>query len=603
MGDLRFSRRSVLPGPSGRRLLIGLVITALAMVLSVLPASAESGGPATPSISGLDTNGYLVWSPPSVGDAALITGYRITADDGTDPVETYDVAAGATYFLLPALPVGPYTVSLYAESGSGESAPASVSYYSCAVPDSPTDVQVGQLPNGHFGIWWTPPIDWGGPGDSYSLTQAGTQQQIGKVQTADNNFFDVSDLSAGTYTFQLQAHNQAYWSPPITLTFTVPRPPRVPAAVSDIELTDSDNSTNVTWTDGDDGGGHTITYMNVDGSGSDDFDLSATSEIIRWPAGNTYEGMSLYPLPRPDGAHVLDLGVKNTRGPSPESFVTFMHGSGPVPFQQVSVSPLGLVSWGHPADVSSDNEPMTSQSVYIGGVLVASGLAPSVRTYQLTSLPLADIVEVSAVGPDGESFSPPAPFTLTFATSISATVTRPLRDGELDLQWEANGFATSYEAWVQPSSEDGYWVTVPFGQTSLALKGLPGDGLVRIEFDGVADRNELFLSLSGTPWAAVPTSLTDVPRRPATSGATTRATIALKRGPASGSLPLASARVSLWEAEGGKWRFVRHLRTDASGFTSFGRSWNPAVRYRVSFAKQSVRGVGYAASTLEVPQP
>jgi hypothetical protein len=157
-------------GRAVKRSLITLVTVATASIGLALPVSADTGPPSKPTGLTASSDGLIQWDPPSAEDAASVTGYLLTADDGTEPSLAVNLPPDATSYQLVISPEEMYRISLVAMSDSGTSAPAWWGICLCQAPDAPSDFQLGTLPNGHYGVSWVPPADWGGPKHHYDVS-------------------------------------------------------------------------------------------------------------------------------------------------------------------------------------------------------------------------------------------------------------------------------------------------------------------------------------------------------------------------------------------------------------------------------------------------
>ena len=595
--------------------LIALLVASTAIVGVALPASADTGPPSRPTGLTISNDGLIQWDPPSAEDAASVTGYHLTADDGTDTGVAVDLPPDATSYQIVVVPEEMYRVSLVATSDSGDSTRAWWGLCLCQAPDVPTDFRLGTLPNGHYGVSWVPPADWGGPKHRYdaSLDGYAIYPTMG-AGSGDRDYVDLSNQYPRKHSLRVIAANDLYKATPVVVDADVPLPPRLPGPIALINVEDAEHQVNpsippadwlVTFA-ADDGGGMENVRFAIDGFLATSYTTTPTTALVTYP----YIGDA---LPR-FGPHVLTVWGENERGVGPVTAMTIMRGTGPLPFQHVSVTSTGLVSWSEPLLASGVHEAMTSQIINVDGSGIAQ-VSPDVRTYQLTGFSTgatsSHVITVIAyedawTNPAAQSPSPPFTFTLDGIQPDSVAVSRPLADRSLLVRWHQPhpdsllGYVVTATA---ISNDDGRpyvaaTVSRPGSATAATLTGLPTDQPVSIHVEARSAAGTYAADGSGQAWDAVPTTLrlyrTHIV---GTRGKQYHAAIWLRRGDKTFSGWLPGARGSLYVKDGTKWRFVAHAVTDVHGKAFVNVRKDRSAYYRLTFPAQRVGGVRYLGSS------
>ena len=245
MGD--WSDRTTMRKGHKRASIALLVATAASMVLA-LPAQADAAPRDRPTGLAFNQAHVLSWGAPPPEDAAIITGYRLTADDGTDPEFTAELPADATQYQIELPGSRRYQVVLIAESAAGDSPPTVTWACVCQAPTAPTDFQFGTLANGHFGVSWAPPADWGGPDHRYDVSFVGeTGYPYLDVQSGDRDWIDLSDQVAQGHSLRVVAINAALSGTPVVVDAEVPLPPRLPGPITIVQATESPFGYSPSW--------------------------------------------------------------------------------------------------------------------------------------------------------------------------------------------------------------------------------------------------------------------------------------------------------------------------------------------------------------------
>ena len=601
---------------TGRRAPMAALVALTAVILGVpFPASADTGPPSKPTGLTVSSDGLIQWDPPSSEDAASLTGYHLAAGDGTGPGVAVDLPPDATSYQVVIVPEERYDISLVAMNSSGASAPAWWGICLCQAPDAPTDFQFGTLPNGHYGASWVPPADWGGPKHHYVVTldANSTYPTTLWVVSGDRDYVDLSNQLPRKHSVQVVAANDLYNAAPVVLDVDVPLPPRLAGPITLIKVEDAEHQVNppadwvVTFAAPDDGGAIENVRFAIDGVSAASYQTTPTTALVTYP-------FIWDELPR-FGPHVLTVWGENRRGGGPVTTLTIMRGPGPVPFQHVSVTPTGVVSWSDPLQASGVHEPMTSQIINVDGSGIAL-VSPDARTFQLTSfstgatsrhvIQIIALNEDPATNPGSQSPSPLFPFTLDGVQPDSVVVSRPLADHSLLVRWHQ----------PHPDSLDGYVVTAtaisndtgrpyvaatisrPGTATAATLTGLPTDQPVSIHVEARSAAGSYGADGSGHAWNAVPTSMRLYQTHIVGSrGTKQHATIWLRRGDKTLGAWLPHARISLYARAGAQWRFVAHAVTDSHGTAVVDLPNERSAHYRIAFPAQRIAGARYAGSS------
>lgn len=125
------------------------------------------------------------------------------------------------------------------------------------VPSVPLNFQAASYNSGQIGVWWyDPSSDGGAIIDYYRVTNVNTGAVI-NTPMYDAGF---SNLSPGTYTIRVSAHNSIGFSPEASVTITIqaPQPPSAPQNFNASAGYGNDSYYSCSWSPPDNDGGAPI---------------------------------------------------------------------------------------------------------------------------------------------------------------------------------------------------------------------------------------------------------------------------------------------------------------------------------------------------------
>ncbi len=226
---------------------------------AVTPATAP-GAPTGVTATAGKGQATVTWTPPASNGGSPVTGYTVTASDGT----TIAAAATSTSATVTGLTNGTsYTFTVTATNAAGVSAASTASnaVTPTGPPDSPsfTGWTVG---NGQATLDWQAPVNNGGePVTGYTITME--PGGITYLEAATATSLTVTGLTDGTsYSFSITATNELGPGPAADAVGPV-IPITVPGAPTAVTATAASGSATVTWTapatEGSEVTGYTVT--------------------------------------------------------------------------------------------------------------------------------------------------------------------------------------------------------------------------------------------------------------------------------------------------------------------------------------------------------
>ncbi len=407
------------------------------------PSSSVSGTPAAqaPStVSGvLVTSGAesasVSWSAPS-DDGASITGYFVTADNGTDTPTTCDVNGTTLSCNLRGLTNGiEYSITVTATNGAGtSSASIPVSVTPAAAPDAPTAVSV-VASDGALSVSWSAPSTNGATISGYAVNVVhGSDTPFTCSAAGTASSCEVSGLVNGTtYAITVTATNSAGVSSPSTSIDGTPA--TTPGAPTDIIVAASSGSLSVSWSAPSDGGSSITGYTVTAAHGSDTpvtcttDGSSTTCDLIGLTNGTAY--LVSVSATNAMGTTNSDGAVTGTPAAAP---------SEPTDVSVVSQNGSLLVSWssaeGNGATVTSYTITLTD-GIDSPIVTTVSGSATSTTITGLTNGTTYSVI-VTATNSQGEgSGSTPQDATPATTPGAPTDITVTPSDHSLSVNWSA----------------------------------------------------------------------------------------------------------------------------------------------------------------------
>lgn len=176
---------------------------------------ARPGAPTSVTAqAGLAGSGEVMvsWNKPTDNHGGPITSYTATAVEDNAKSCSVSGTSPATSCTIEGLPPGSYTFTVTATNGAGEGSASAASEpvtLLAAPPGAPTDVKASPAGSGQVTVTWTPPANTGGGITGYLVTaQPGGQTCTPVPPTATTCTF--TGLTDGqTYTFTVEATNDA----------------------------------------------------------------------------------------------------------------------------------------------------------------------------------------------------------------------------------------------------------------------------------------------------------------------------------------------------------------------------------------------------------
>lgn len=171
-------------------------------------ADAPTVVSATPGVGQIT----LTWAAPANTGGLTVTGYKITASDGST---SKNVTSESTSTVMTGLTAGKsYTFRVTATNALGDSPLATFSATSVlSAPDEPTQV-VAEENQGTISVSWQAPVDNGGTEiTSYTAYLRRGGIDVGAPVVTGNTSASFSGLAAGDYVVQVLATNAAGSSP------------------------------------------------------------------------------------------------------------------------------------------------------------------------------------------------------------------------------------------------------------------------------------------------------------------------------------------------------------------------------------------------------
>ncbi|HEY0492053.1 MAG TPA: fibronectin type III domain-containing protein, partial [Candidatus Dormibacteraeota bacterium] len=230
---------------------------------AVTPGATAPAAPTAVMGTPGDGQATVSWTAPSDDGGSAITGYTVTASDGT----TATAGGSALSATVSGLTNGtPYTFTVVATNGVGNSVASgpSGSVTPRTVPGAPTAVSATAGSSKATVSWSAPADDGGSPIINYTVSASGGTS----VTTPDASTLstDVTGLTPGTaYTFTVVANNAAGPGPASTPSGSV-TPYTKPGAPTAVTATPGNGNATVGWTAPADDGGNTISGYTVTAS-------------------------------------------------------------------------------------------------------------------------------------------------------------------------------------------------------------------------------------------------------------------------------------------------------------------------------------------------
>ena len=407
------------------------------------PSSSVSGTPAAqaPStVSGvLVTSGAesasVSWSAPS-DNGASITGYVVTADNGTDTPTTCDVNGTTLSCNLTGLTNGiEYSITVTATNGAGmSSASIPVSVTPAAAPDAPTAVSV-VASDGALSVSWSAPSTNGATISGYAVNVVhGSDTPFTCSAAGTASSCEVAGLVNGTtYAITVTATNSAGVSSPSTSIDGTPA--TTPGAPTDIIVAASSGSLSVSWSAPSDGGSSITGYTVTAAHGSDTpvtcttDGSSTTCDLIGLTNGTAY--LVSVSATNAMGTTNSDGAVTGTPAAAP---------SEPTDVSVVSQNGSLLVSW---SSAEGNGATVTSYTITLTDgidsliVTTVSGSATSTTITGLTNGTTYSVI-VTATNSQGEgSGSTPQDATPATTPGAPTDITVTPSDHSLSVSWSA----------------------------------------------------------------------------------------------------------------------------------------------------------------------
>uniref|UniRef100_UPI0025C7414F fibronectin type III domain-containing protein n=1 Tax=Demequina sp. TaxID=2050685 RepID=UPI0025C7414F len=414
-----------------------------------IPATAPAIGTVTADNGALT----LQFTPPATSGGSPVTGYEYTVNGGgtwlsgpvgvtTSPITIAGLANGT-----------PYSVSLRAVTAAGGgSASNSATGTPRTVPDAPTALSAVPGERQVTVSFLAPPFDGGRVVDKYRVTST-----PGGVQTECSSPCTLTGLTVGqTYTFTVQAHNEAGWSAASSEASATPgQSPGVPTGVPTLMILGASPSATVTAA-----GYPTPTF-------------AVTAGVL--PTGVTLDSTTgvLAGMPTTTGVYVFEVTATNLHG---TASMTVMGSVESVP--TISTTSLGTLQWSVAYDttLAASAVPTATWSVTDGALPAGLTLEVDGQVHGTPTTVGAYAVEITATNAHGTDV---ATYSGTVdaipATAPVVTAVTP-DDASLVLEFTAPGstggaVVTGYQYSLDVGTS---WLAGPFGVASspLTITGL-----------------------------------------------------------------------------------------------------------------------------------